>query len=40
MRNRGSYKPCAYCFGVTKSGAPKHPLYIKTGTTLEAYGWR
>ena len=23
-----------YCFGMTKSGAPRHPLYIKTGTTL------
>lgn len=27
----------AYCLGRTKSGAPKHPLYIKTGTPLEAY---
>lgn len=26
-----------YCFGKTKSGAPKHPLYIKTGTPLESY---
>lgn len=23
----------AHCLGVTKSGAPRHPLYIKTGTT-------
>ncbi len=25
------------CFGTTKSGAPKHPLYLKTGTKLEPY---
>lgn len=31
------YKPAAYCLGVTKSGAPKHPLYIKTGTPLVMY---
>lgn len=30
-------RPVAYCFGRTKSGAPKHPLYIKTGTPLEVY---
>lgn len=30
-------RPVAFCFGKTKSGAPKHPLYIKTGTPLEAY---
>lgn len=24
----------AYCFGTTKAGAPKHPLYIKSGTPL------
>jgi hypothetical protein len=29
-----SHKPAAYCFGVTKAGAPKHPLYIKSGTPL------
>lgn len=28
----------AQCFGVTKDGAPKHPLYIKSGTPLVAYG--
>lgn len=27
----------AYCFGITKSGAPKHPLYIKSGTPLQVY---
>lgn len=27
----------AYCMGRTQSGAPKHPLYIKTGTPLEVY---
>ncbi len=25
------------CFGTTKAGAPKHPLYLKTGTTLRMY---
>lgn len=32
-----SYRPAAYCLGKTKSGAPKHPLYIKSGTPLETY---
>jgi hypothetical protein len=32
-----SYRPTAYCFGKTKHGAPKHPLYIKTGTSLLAF---
>jgi hypothetical protein len=31
------YRPAAYCFGKTKSGAPKHPLYIKSGTPLVVY---
>lgn len=31
------YKPAAYCFGKTKAGAPKHPLYIKSGTPLQVY---
>lgn len=31
------WKPAAYCLGTTKSGAPKHPLYIKSGTPLEVY---
>ncbi len=30
-------RPAVFCFGKTKSGAPKHPLYIKTGTQLETY---
>lgn len=30
-------RPAAFCFGKTASGAPKHPLYIKSGTQLEAY---
>jgi hypothetical protein len=30
-------KPTVYCFGRTKHGAPKHPLYIKSGTSLETY---
>lgn len=25
-------RPAALCLGLTKGGAPKHPLYIKTGT--------
>lgn len=33
-----SRKPAIYCFGKTKAGAPKHPLYIKSGTTLETFG--
>lgn len=30
------HRPAAFCLGRTKSGAPKHPLYIKTGTQPEA----
>ncbi len=26
-----------FCFGTTKSGAPKHPLYIKSGTLLQEF---
>ena len=26
-----------YCFGTTKAGHPRHPLYIKTGTALQIY---
>ncbi|SHJ72221.1 hypothetical protein SAMN05444159_1319 [Bradyrhizobium lablabi] len=33
----GLYRPTAYCLGKTKAGAPKHPLYIKSGTPLEAF---
>lgn len=33
-----SHRPAIYCFGKTKAGAPKHPLYIKSGTQLEVYG--
>lgn len=32
-----SQRPAVYCFGKTKHGAPKHPLYIKSGTPLEVY---
>lgn len=32
-----SHRPAIFCFDKTKSGAPKHPLYIKTGTPLLAY---
>ena len=31
----GGSRPAAFCLGKTKSGAPKHPLYIKTGTMPE-----
>lgn len=31
------HKPAIYCFGKTKAGAPKHPLYIKSGTQLETF---
>lgn len=31
-------RPAAYCFGKTKHGFPKHPLYIKSGTPLENFG--
>lgn len=30
-------RPVAYCLGTTKSGAPKHPLYIKSGTELTVF---
>ncbi len=30
-------RPAVFCLGTTKSGAPKHPLYIKSGTPLETY---
>src|SRR3990167_9710763 len=29
-----SYRPAVFCFGTTKAGSPKHPLYIKTWTPL------
>ena len=32
-----SQRPAVFCFGRTKAGHPKHPLYIKTGTPLEVY---
>ena len=31
------HRPETYCLGMTQVGAPKHPLYIKTGTKLLAY---
>lgn len=33
-----SHRPAVFCFGTTKSGAPKHPLYIKSGTPLQTFG--
>ena len=33
------HRPAVFCFGKTKAGAPKHPLYIKSGTPLETYGF-
>lgn len=32
-----SRRPALYCFGKAKHGAPKHPLYIKSGTQLEVF---
>lgn len=32
-----AHRPALYCFGKTKAGAPKHPLYIKSGTPLETF---
>lgn len=34
-----SQRPAVFCLGKTKAGAPKHPLYIKSGTPLETYGF-
>jgi hypothetical protein len=31
------YRPVPYCLGTTKSGSPRHPLYVKSGTALEMY---
>ncbi len=30
-------RPAVFCFGKTKAGAPRHPLYIKSGTPLETF---
>ena len=32
-----AHRPAAFCLGTTKFGAPKHPLYIKSGTPLQTY---
>lgn len=32
------HRPAILCLGKTKAGAPKHPLYIKSGTPLQTYG--
>jgi hypothetical protein len=40
VRRITALRPMAFCLGVTKSGAPKHPLYIKTGTPLTAFRHR
>lgn len=32
------YRPAVFCLGKTKAGAPKHPLYIKSGAPLETFG--
>lgn len=29
----------AVCLGVTRSGAPRHPLYVRADTPLIPYGW-
>ena len=31
---RPQFSGFLYCFGTTKAGHPKHPLYLKTGTPL------
>jgi hypothetical protein len=31
-------RPAVFSLGTTKSGAPKHPLYIKSGTELQTFG--
>lgn len=31
-------RPAMYCFGKTKDGSPRHPLYIKSGTELQVCG--
>jgi hypothetical protein len=31
-------RPAAFCWGKTKAGAPRHPLYVPSRTALEAYG--
>lgn len=31
-------RPAVFCWGTTKNGAPKHPLYIKSGTPIEVFG--
>ena len=30
-------RPAVFCFGETRNGSPKHPLYIKSGTCLYSY---
>ena len=37
VSNARSFRPALFCFGKTKSGAPKHPLYLKSGTQLEVF---
>lgn len=32
-----THRPAVFCLGKTARGAPKHPLYIKSGTPLEVY---
>lgn len=37
MSNILAERPAVFCLGKTKGGAPKHPLYLKSGTPLETY---
>ncbi|MDO8534117.1 MAG: DUF1643 domain-containing protein [Xanthobacteraceae bacterium] len=37
LRLIGRHRPAAFCLGKTKAGAPRHPLYIKSGTIPERY---
>ena len=32
-----SRRPAVFCFGKTKDGSPRHPLYVKSGTPLEVF---
>jgi hypothetical protein len=29
-----------WCLGKTKDGYPRHPLYVRSDKTLEAFGWK
>lgn len=37
---RAVFGPEVRCLGVTKAGMPRHPLYVRSGTPLTAFGGR